>query len=478
MGFALATIAAVAIAGLRFRLEPGDLDAFFERSRGGLGSLRLVRPGPGASTVDAPIDARRHVVLGSAWMLGSVAAGAVGGTAFWLLAAHRYTATAVGIAAALSSSLAFVNYATGMGLVVAIPRFAGRRDESSEVLFSWSLLYTAVTGFVGGIAFLVLFHTGSSHSLSEWGWVTGGLVFALIAVGTGLYVIVDARLIVTRRWDIVLLRVVVINVIRLPLLFTPLSGDALWVFLLSCGPLAIAGFVGAAVLPGWITGPYHLFPRPPVWKAALRFTHVNYAAMLAYQGPSMVIPVVVLVAVPAAVNASFYVAFGIVSVMFLVPSTITQVLLSEGSLDTSSIRTQTRTALAICVGLMVAALLAAIVGAPFIAVVYGQSYRQAGEILPWLVAAGVPWSVTCVTLTLARLRNDTLATLAIPTVLAVATIVPAMLVVHSDGVDGVTWAWLFGNIVAAVAGVWLVRMRSRRPDPEPRNAVALEDRLS
>jgi O-antigen/teichoic acid export membrane protein len=467
LAFAFVTIAAVAVAGLRFRIDASDLDAFFERSRGNLATLRLLRPGPGAATVDAPVDARRHVVLGSVWMTASVAAGAVGGTAFWLLAANLYTASAVGTAAALFSSLAFVNYATGMGLVVAVPRFAGRVDESSDVLFSWGLLYTAVTSAVGAVAFLVLFHTGSSRALSEWGWLVGGAVFTTIAVGTGLYVMVDARLIVARRWDLVFVRVVVINVLRVPLLFTPYAGDALWVFLLSSAPLAIAGFIGVARLPGRVTGRYRLFPRPPVWRAALRFTHVNYAAMLAYWAPMLVLPVIVLVAVPARVNASFYVAFSIVSVMFLVPSTITQVLLSEGSLDASSRHAQARTAFLLTVGLMFVALVGAIVAAPLITVVYGPSYRKAADILPWLVAGGIPWAVTCVAITVARLRNGTVATLLIPTVLAVATIVPALYLVPDGGLTGVTQAWLVGNVAAALVSAAVLRGKGFRT-PERR----------
>jgi O-antigen/teichoic acid export membrane protein len=195
-----------------------------------------------------------------------------------------------------------------------------------------------------------------------------------------------------------------------------------------------------------------------------RYAGVNYLATLASDAARFALPVLVLLHVSARVNASFYVAWGITLVAFLVPVTIGQVLLAEGPKAAERASAQVRVALLLSVSLMAVASVVAWLFADVVVSVYGSGYREAARILPTLMAAGVPWAVTSIALADARIRRDNRATLVITLALGLAVLGPALVLVPDRGVDGATAAWLSGNVVAAVIGAGVTlrhRLRAR-----------------
>jgi O-antigen/teichoic acid export membrane protein len=193
--------------------------------------------------------------------------------------------------------------------------------------------------------------------------------------------------------------------------------------------------------------------------------------------------VIVLVNVDADQNASFYVAWGVAALACYVPTAIGQALLAEGGRDGAHLRSQVRLAIVIAGGLMVVAAAVATLGRELIVTLYGEEYQDAADVLPRLVAASIPWAVTSVYLTEARVRHRSGATVLITAVLSVAILVPALVLVPRDGIEGAATAFLAGNVVAALVALG-THVQGRRtadavipassPDDfEPEDAVAL-----
>lgn len=426
-----------------------------------------------ASSLDTPraLDARpgrrhEHLLRGSAYGLASVGAGALTAALFWLVAARLYPADEVGRASALFTSLLFVTFVANLGVPVVIARFGSEPAEEYRVLVAWASLTAAVSAGLAGALFLFVVPARVTEPLRASGDLGGMLVFAALAAFTAVTLVIDTRLMVARRWSWVFWRVAAVGALRIPLLWlAPAGDDALWIFVVCALPPALSGAAGLAFLHRLTGQRLRLRPAPPVARVAVRYAGVNYLSTLASDAARFALPVLVLIHVTARTNASFYVAWSVTMVAFLVPVTIGQVLLAEGPKATGDgAPAHTRMALGVAVGLMALASLVAWLFADVIVRLYGADYREAADMLPVLMAAGVPWAVTSIALADARLRRRSAATLAIPIVLAVVVLVPALALVPGRGVDGAMTAWLIGNFVAAVVGGTLTFSAHRRAD--------------
>lgn len=426
-----------------------------------------------ATDTDRPASGRggshRHLLAGSAALVVGAAVQAATGAVFWLVAARIDTTDDVGRATALFTSTLFIAYLAGLGLQVSLARYAPGRDDDSHTVFTWGVVATCVSGTLVALGFLLVVDTEATTALTNWHPVGGPALFAAAAVGAALTLIVDVRWMTVRRWSLVLARTVVVGLTRFPLLLIP-SGDneTVHLFAVAALPLLLTGVGGVLLMPRVSGARHRLFPLPSTRRAAIRYSAVNYVSTLAYQAPQFVLPVIVLLNVNPDRNAAFYVAWGITSIAFYVPMAIGQALLAEGGKDGASLRSQVRVALVGTTGLMAVAAGVAAVGRDVVTVIYGDDYANAARILPMLVVAGIPWAVTSVFLTEARVLHRHLATVAITGTLTLAILVPAVFLVPDDGLDGAARSFLVGNVVAAAVacgGHLVMRRRHHRTVP-------------
>lgn len=409
-------------------------------------------------------DRHKHLLTGTGYLFATVVVSAVGSFVFWLLAAHLYPASSIGRASALFNLALFANFATSMGLPIALSRYAPDRSSSSQVLFNWSLLYTVLTSAVGTLFLLALVPPDVVRPLWAWGEPVGTLLFFSVVAAFSFAVLVDVRLMTLRRWRLVSVRSLFAAFSRLPLLaLQPIRSDALWLFLLIAGTPAISGILGLGVLRRIGGADYRTFRLPPSARAAFRYASVNFLSILAAQAPFLVLPLIVLLNVPPRQNAAFYVAWSIAVVVFLVPQTIGQVLLVEGGKDGTELRAQVRIALVLALGFSVAATIAAFLASGLLPVLYGPAYRSSARILPWLVAAAIAGSIPIICVTEIRVREKGRATIALTVLWSAAIIVPAILLTSKIGVRGAVVSWLGGHAVGALLAVGVfVRMRRRQ----------------
>lgn len=410
----------------------------------------------------------RHLLTGSVVLVLSAGAQALGGMVFWLIAARGDTADDVGRASALFTSALFVTYLAGLGLPVALARYAPDRGRDSQVVTGWSLFATAAAGFTVALGYLAVVRTEATEALSDWHAVGGPVLFALLVAGAGWSLLVDVRWMTMRRWGLVLARSLFAGLGRLPLLLFAVDGSRdVFLFIVALVPGALSGVVGVVTLRAVTGDRPRLRPAPSTARDAARFAVVNWLSTLAYQGPQFALPVIVLVNVESDTNASFYVAWGITSVAMYVPFAIGQALLAEGGKDGAHLRAQVRIALLLAVTLMAAGALVVGAGRELVVDVYGDDYRAAARVLPGLVAATVPWAITSVYLTEARVRHRHGATVLITTTLTVVTLALALALVPDHGLSGARDAFIAGNIAAAVVGV-AAHLTGR--DAEPHDA--------
>ena len=95
-----------------------------------------------------------------------------------------------------------------------------------------------------------------------------------------------------------------------------------------------------------------------------------------------------------------------------------------------------------------------------------------------MMLAGVPWALTSLLLTEARVQHRNGATVVITTVLTVAIVVPALILVPragpNGGINGASRAWLLGNVVAAMVAVVVTFASRRQASARPPEAADLD----
>lgn len=405
------------------------------------------------------------LLQGSAWILVALALQSVLGFAFWVAGSRVASTAELGRASALYTGVQFVNYASGLGLTVALARHAVDRSRESDSLFGWAIAATAVSSLVGGTWYLAVSTSASTDIVtgSPLGWV----VFGLYTAGSSIGLLADVRLMAHHRWGFMVGRIAVTGLVRLALVPFPGGIDPdRWLYHLMLAPLAIGGVAAALLLPTVGSGRIS-FARPAGLASVARYSGVNWAATLASQAPQFVLPLVVVQSVASPTYANFFLAWTVTGLVFLVPGAIAQVLLVEGAKDAAGHAghepppDRAREALGFSLGLAALALVGAIVAGRLMVVLFGDGYRSAGRTLPLLMAAGIPWSIAAVRLAEARIRRDQVATVAITMTLGLGIVVPTLVWVPRHGTGGAVAAWLLGNVAAAA--VALALHQRRRP---------------
>lgn len=374
-------------------------------------------------------------------MLASTLSVSAGSFAFWLVAARMSDADVVGRSAGLFSAVFFLSFVTSLGLPVAVGRYAATPTPVDTQRFRLALAATVKASIVGATVFVLADPSDLLEPVNQWGTVVGWLVLASISVGVAVSVLVDVRLMGHRRWRDVFVRSTAIGVVRIPPLVWAVQDDSgFWVFVVAAGGYAVTAL---PYLPTLVRG---AAPGPIRWSEhldAIRYSGVNYLSQLAVQAPFFVTPLVVALVVSSEENATFYLSWGIMSVVYLGIHVLGRTLLVEGSRATADVGRQARTTLALGLAVAVPATLATFPLAPVAEAIYGAEHDDMSSLLPLLMAGTVPWVVTRTSLAVARARADTPQTLVVAGWSALTV------------VGGVSVGGLYGGSVAA-AGGWLV----------------------
>ncbi len=402
---------------------------------------------------------RKNLWRGSVWSLATVATASLGGFTFWVLAAATSDqADPVGVATAWFTLVQLGVSVAAIGLPILIIRH-GSATGAARIAGAGLVTVGAAALTIGLIAPFL--------ASAEWAQLSGrgpgalAPLFALAAVGASLTIGADARLMSLRRWPLVFIRGTTPILLRIPLLFLdPFNDRATWITLLAIGPIAASGFLSA----GWLVKTRQISLCSP-WSLTpdqRRFLSTQHLAALATQAPYFIVPFLVSRQVPSALNAPFYLVWGIGLMAALVPQTLAQVLLSETSLQTYGRANRLRATLAANLTLGISAWVGSLLFARPVLRLIGPTYSAQAEILPWLLLAALCWGVTSVCLTEARLTHDARTTNLITWTLAVVTVLGCLALLPSRPIWGATIVWLVANLISmAVAIAALDRKRYR-----------------
>jgi O-antigen/teichoic acid export membrane protein len=405
---------------------------------------------------NGPLGMRGNSLYRSGYaLIANVAATTILGFGFWAVAAHLYTREQVGRASALVAALIVVSSFAQLNLNNTLPRFLPQAGRRAGRLIGYGYAASSAAALVIGLGFVTILPrlSASWHFLGDSIVLSTGFVAA--AVAWGIFALQDSALLGLRRPGMVPLENAVYGVLKLLMLVgITTTLPAVGIFLAWIVPLAVN-------VPGVNALIYGRYLK--TWKFAtaettvdrreiIRFTSVDYVGNLLNQVAGNLLPLLVLTALGAAADASFYIAWTITTGLNLVAMSFATSLLVEGSASPGRLGELTRGVLVRTLVVTVAGAAVLGLGGRLVLSVYGHAYAaQAATVLALLAAGTVFAGLLAIVFSIDRITGRVSRATLTRLVLAVLTLGASWLLLPRMGIDGVGVAWLGANLLMALA---------------------------
>lgn len=313
---------------------------------------------------------------GSLYLLANNVATSAIGFVFWTLAAHRYSASAVGVFSGITSGASLLAAIAAIGLPITMTRYLANAEDPRElVMMAVVVISTAGTVLCFVTVLFLAPHLPPALHIQQHG-ITALLVIILVvftAVGSTL----DAGLIAIRSSRVVLIKNLAgstVKLIAMLVLAATFRSSGLLISF-GLGLVLATGLSGIALARrinrrGIAPVRFHM-----PWNY-LSATSGNYLATVIGILPLTLVPIEVLAARGAAQTAAFSIAFLISGFLNFIPSTTGQVLFAEIARGGVPLGKQLRKALRAVYGLLLVPLIVMLAAAPLILGIFGHAYSS------------------------------------------------------------------------------------------------------
>ena len=403
--------------------------------------------------------------------MGGTAISAVLGFAFMVVVARFYSVADVGLAGALVAAMGLVAAFSNLGLPVGAIRFLPLVEDKQALINSCSVAVGACSILASGIFISSIPYVSALMNWSEdLTFIRQDAVlvigFILFAFFTVLLRLQQNVFIGSRRAEFSSAAQVGTATLKIPLVIVLVSLGAFGIFSswgVATAVMFVAGiFFLRKVLPGY--RPSFTFKRKII-NQMFRFSFVNYVSELMGNAPMYILPLMVLGTLGAEQNAYYYIAYGAVGALGIIPAAFIQSLFAEGSTEPKAIRSTSIRAMKLMALIMVPALLVVFFVGDKILLAFGAQYSENSFVLLWILSiALIPHAINEIYMTICMVRFKLRSILFVN--LARAVLIPLLtyLLMAKFGLLGVGWGYL-----AAVGGIslvttWLLRRELRREE--------------
>jgi O-antigen/teichoic acid export membrane protein len=414
--------------------------------------MRLTAAELGARAKELAI-ANRSLLSNAGSMVGTALVTSGLGAAFWLVAAHNFSQSSVGIASAAISAMTLLGFMATVGLGTLLMGELPRLETGHRSLINAALLTTASIGAGLGLAFIVIAPLASSNfDALRSGWAAAAFFVIGVAL-TALTFVLDQALIGLLRGGLQLRRNVVFTVVKLAAL-VPVAA-----LVAGAGPAWIYSTwtAGIAVSLGVLVRFYRHREGGPLSPDFSRLSKMrvsaatHHAVNVALRTPELTLPTVVVTLLSASANASFYIAYMVTSFMFFVPLSLSTVLYAVGSGESKRLADRFRLTVSVSLGFgVISNLTLLVIGGPLLEI-FGSSYASEATTTLHVLALDIfPSTILSHFIALRRIERR-LAT-AVPIVWGGALLQVAGGIVGAQlwGLVGVAIGWVGGATIEAL----------------------------
>jgi O-antigen/teichoic acid export membrane protein len=346
--------------------------------------------GTALSKLRSEAEGHSAILSNAGSMVIAVGSTSLLGAAFWWLAARHFPQHSVGVAGAAVSAMTLLGFAATIGLGTVLMGELPRREGQAHGLLNAALEISATVGAVLGLVFALLApFVSSGFDPLRQSWLSV-FIFATGVGLTAMTLVLDQALIGLLRGGLQLTRNIVFAGVKLLLLLI-VAGLAA-----SHGGMGIyAAWAFGALLSLVVLIPFYRRQLEPLSSDfrdlhSLRLDAANHHAFnLALRAPDLLLPVMVLIVLSPELNASFYIAWMIASLLFGIPQSLSTVLFAVGSGDPTELERRFRFTLAVSFGAGILAVLFLLAAGEPLLGLFGASYAEQATVAVQILALGV-----------------------------------------------------------------------------------------
>ncbi len=404
-------------------------------------------------------------------VIGTTGLNAALGYAYWLVAAHWFTADAIGVAtaaiAAISLASLFASGGLDTWLVQNLPK-SDSKDWAAKV--GSALAFVGVVGCITGLITALISRPHGTGSAA----MGLGITLGLVSIGAATWTmanLIDGAFMADRRADAMLIRnagfgvgklIMLIAVAAVGMSRSSVNLTIVWV------AATLLSVVCSLTIQFRRLHRSVSFKRHEVAGSVhhmLGTTGWHFLTNMGGRLPMYVLPLIVINRASSTDNAHFYVAWMLGSLFFVVSNGAAGTLLASGAEPGADLSTLTRTSVIFIAKVLPTLAIGSIVFGRFALGLFGPGYSRAGyQMVLVLVAAAIPDGITSIATSLMRLRNQHRQAAALNLSMAAMSCVLAYILVPHWGITGAGAGWAISQTAGsvAVAIVYGIRRSTRK----------------
>jgi O-antigen/teichoic acid export membrane protein len=378
---------------------------------------------------------------------------------FWLVCAHLYSADKIGVASTLISAMTLISYISLLGFNTTFVRFLPTSKQKNENI-NTGLTLVVFTAALAAILYLALIPAIAAKVYFVRSSLAMSIGFVLLVAAAAINLLTDSVFIAYRAAKYNLIIYTLLSALKLLLPLGVISLGAYGIFLAQGGAALFGLIISICFMAKYFSFKLKPAVHIHILKSVWHFSSGNYIANLLNIAPPMILPLIVINKLGAAAAGYFYLAFMLVNLLYSIAYSVSQSLFAEGSYEEVSIAILLRRS-ATFLGILIipASIFLAVVG-PLVLRAFGSNYAHAaGTTLSVLAASGPVVALFTLASVRLKIAKHSLAVVLINLVFA-ATSIGLALTWAKYGTIWIAYAWLIGNLAAALTGFAYMTLRS------------------
>lgn len=389
-------------------------------------------------------------------MLNSVVVSLLG-FVFWMVVARFYTVSEVGLAAATIAAMVLLANLSSLGLGFGLIRFLPEAKNKATPMINSSFTLAGLASLVAALVFLAGLGFWSPTLIFIRQHSVFFASFVLFTIAFTLFRLLEQVFIAKRHAKFTFIQGVISSTLKIPI---PIILVAFF------GAFGIFASIGIAISVAVLVAMLWFLPRvqkgyiplPAMHRQVINdivhYSLGNYLANLLWLAPGLLFPLMVVNILGAEMNAYFYIAWSIATILFMIPLSISLSLFAEGSYGRGLLRANTMKSLKLCLIILIPAILLIFIIGDKLLLLFGQAYSQSATTLLWFLAlSALPLTINYIFLSIKRVQKDIRGIIIISGAITVIALSLSYFLMGKMGILGVGVGWTIGQtIVALVVG--------------------------